>query len=199
MYIHVYTQILPREIILYQLFYFSFEALVKKRIKYGVRDHRGVLCQPPSQPWRRHLKLVVLCVPPAKTSKNPCVATNTQQQQHYNRNVNRLLINHWFFWAPYFWDLLLPWSTEVADANGHAGLVFGATVTNSALVETHKLKQVMFEKSETIGRILAQWVIDLWQDNDCQGQRTINNDKSAIVTLCSCCEICENTEVPETL
>lgn len=71
MYIHVYTQILPREIILYQLF--SFEALVKKRIKYGVRDHRGVLCQPPSQPRRRHLKMVILGVPPAKTSKNPCV------------------------------------------------------------------------------------------------------------------------------
>ena len=94
MYICIYTfthtKILPREIILYQLFYFSFEALVKKRIKYGVRDHRGVLCQPPSQPWRRHLKMVVLGVPPAKTSKNqqkPMCRTNTQQQQHYNRNV----------------------------------------------------------------------------------------------------------------
>ena len=108
---------------------------------------------------------------PAKTHVSHEYPTATTLQSEC-----RLLINHWVFWAPYFWDLLLPWSTEVADANDRAGLVFGATVTNSALVETHKLKQVMFEKSETIGRIRTERVIDLWQDNDCQGQRTINND-----------------------
>ena len=115
------------------------------------------------------------------TSKNQQKPAKTHVSHEYPTATTlqsecRLLINHWVFWAPYFWDLLLPWSTEVADANGHAGLVFGATVTNSALVETHKLKQVMFEKSETIGRIRTERVIDLWQDNDCQGQRTINND-----------------------
>ena len=92
---------------------------MKKRIKYGLRDHRGVLCQPPSQRYPM------------------AIPKNSNSTTKIGMGIGPLLINHWVLDVGTQATRCLR-STEVADANGHAGPVFGATVTNSALVETRE-------------------------------------------------------------